>query len=356
MRMLLGVAAMAFGMMTSGTAYTETQVPNAVEHWVEPDGPGEYRLHVHERRAVSSCDQPPVLLLHGYGVPTAMAFDVPGASLMEHLARTGRSSFAVDLPGFGLSERPAEMDAPPAGAPILRAADVLKDVGRAVRYVQSVCPGSKVDVVGWSWGGVVAAMWASAQPADLRRLVLIDSMYSLHVPSITRLFADPGDPDRLNPKLPSYNVVPVKSIVDQWNAMLDTTGLSHDALRDPDILKGVSDVFLDSDPARPSPGAVRRPLGPIVDLFEIFSGRPVYDASRIIAPTFVVHGDADNFSDSFSSRLSQSCGRRELIIGDGTHYLIFEKARYQVYAALDDFLSTSLPACGARQTKEHHED
>jgi alpha-beta hydrolase superfamily lysophospholipase len=349
MRHLLGATLVAAGLITGTPSFSEAAIPDAAERWIEPDQVGGYRLHVHERLAAAPCEKSPVLLLHGYGVPTSMAFDVPGASLMEHLARTGRSNFAIDLPGFGRSERPAEMGVAPAGSPVIRAADILKDVTRAVKYVQSVCKGSKVDIVAWSWGGVVAGMWASTQPAGIGRLVLIDSMYSTHVPSITKLFADPSDPNHINPKLPSYSVVPVKAIVDQWNGMLDTTGLSYDRLRDAEILQKVSDIFLDSDPDRPSPGTVRRPLGPIVDLFEIFSGRPIYDASKITAPTFIVRGEADNFSDSFISRLSKSCGRRELIIGDGTHYMIFERSRNQVYTAIDEFLSADFPSCGQRQ-------
>ncbi|WP_414446998.1 alpha/beta fold hydrolase [Burkholderia sp. 22PA0099] len=358
MKAFLSVAAMVMTTIVAGGADAAPKVPAAVERWIEPGQPGDYRLHVHERHASNLCGKPPVLLLHGYGVPTAMAFDVQGASLMEHLAQTGRTSFAVDLPGFGKSQRPPEMNgAPIAGKPLIRAADVLSDVTRAVDYVQSVCPGTQVDVIGWSWGGVVAAMWASTQPTALRRLILVDSMYSLHVPSITKLFADPTNPDKVNPNLPSYNIVPVQAIADQWNGMLSTTGLSADALRQPEVAEAVSKVFLESDAGRPSATAIRRPLGPIVDLFEIFSGRPIYDASKVIAPTFVIHGDADNFSDiGMVTHFSQSCGRRELIVGDGTHYMIFEKSRHQVYAALDDYLSSDFPACGIRKKGVQHEN
>jgi pimeloyl-ACP methyl ester carboxylesterase len=321
------------------------------DYWIAPSKPGELSIHIRERPAEKRCGKPQVLLLHAYGVPSGAAFDVPNASLMDHLASTGRTSWALDLSGFGLSERPPSMELPAVkNQPLFRASEVVGDVDRAVAFIGTACPGDRIDVLGWSWGGVVAGMWAAKQPPELRRLILLDSMYAFKLPSMTHLFADPNNPDAINPKLPAYGVTPAAAIIQQWEGMLRESGLAFDTLRDAADATQVAEVFLGSDPKPPIPGSVRRPNGPLVDLFEIWNGRPVYDAARIVVPTLVIHGDADDFSDStLVPRLTNSCGRREVIIGDGTHYMLYEHVRTQMYGALDAFLAGPDPSCSDRK-------
>jgi pimeloyl-ACP methyl ester carboxylesterase len=322
-----------------------------VDHWIAPSNPGELSLHVSERAAERRCGQPQVLLLHAYGVPSAAAFDIPNASLTEHLASRGRTSWALDLSGFGMSERPPSMERPATETrPLFRASEVIGDVDRVVAFIGAACPGDRIDVLGWSWGGVVAGMWAAKQPPELRRLILLDSMYGFKLPSMARLFADPNNPDAVNPKLPAYGISPASAIIQQWEGMLRESGLPFDTLRDAVSATQVVEAFLSSDPNPHTQGSVRRPNGPLVDLFEIWSGRPVYDAARIVAPTLVIHGDADEFSDStLVPRLTNSCGRREVIVGDGTHYMLYERVRIDIYGALDAFLAGPDPLCGDRK-------
>lgn len=350
MRMLLRHFAIAAAVFLGGRI-AHAAPPAKSDYWIVPSKPGELSIHIRERSAEKRCGQPQVLLLHAYGVPSGAAFDVPNASLMEHLASSGRTSWALDLPGFGLSERPPSMDRPAAETrPLLRASEVIGDVDRAVAFIGAACPGDRIDVLGWSWGGVVAGMWAAKQPPELRRLVLLDSMYGFKLPSMAHLFADPNNPEAINPKLPAYGVTPASAIIQQWEGMLRESGLPFDTLRAPVAAAQVVEAFLSSDPKPPTPGSVRRPNGPLVDLFEIWSGRPVYDAERIVAPTLVIHGDADNFSDAtLVPRLTNSCGRREVIIGDGTHYMLYEHVRTQIYSALDAFLAGPDPSCSDRK-------
>ena len=100
----------------------------------------------------------PVLLLHG------------GAGSWTHwlrnlaaLADAGRSVLVPDLPGFG------ESAPPPDG----HDADVLP--GWLERGLQSLIGDQAVDLVGFSFGGLVAGLWAQAQPSRVARLVLVGS-------------------------------------------------------------------------------------------------------------------------------------------------------------------------------------
>ena len=100
----------------------------------------------------------PLLLLHG------------GSGSWTHwlrnitaLADAGHSVLVPDLPGFGDSA------APPDG----HDADVLP--GWLERGLQRLIGDQPVDLVGFSFGGLVAGLWAQARPARVARLVLVGS-------------------------------------------------------------------------------------------------------------------------------------------------------------------------------------
>lgn len=103
-------------------------------------------------------DGRPVLLLHGgSGSWTHWVRNI------ESLARAGMAVLVPDLPGFG------ESASPPDG----HDADVLP--GWLERGLQSLVGGAPVDVVGFSFGGLVAGLWAQHQPSRVARLVLVGS-------------------------------------------------------------------------------------------------------------------------------------------------------------------------------------
>lgn len=100
----------------------------------------------------------PVLLLHGgSGSWTHWLRNI------EPLARAGHAVWVPDLPGFG------ESAAPPDGDD----ADVLP--GWLERGLESLIGGAPLDMVGFSFGGLVAGLWAQAMPARVARLVLVGS-------------------------------------------------------------------------------------------------------------------------------------------------------------------------------------
>jgi pimeloyl-ACP methyl ester carboxylesterase len=89
---------------------------------------------------------------------------------------------------------------------------------------------------------------------------------------------------------------------------------------------------------------LRAPNGVLVDLWEIFHARPLYDAGRIEVPTLVIRGSADGDStqeDAFS--LFEQLGSEDkqyMVIGNATHFLSLEKRApmliRQVQAFLED--------------------
>jgi pimeloyl-ACP methyl ester carboxylesterase len=105
----------------------------------------------------------PVILIHGMGHPAARDW----AQVIPGLAAAGYDVYALDLPGFGASDK-GNHDYSPAN--YVRVLDALF-AGRLKR---------PADVVGHSMGGVVALAYAAAYPERVRRLVVVDAAGVLH--------------------------------------------------------------------------------------------------------------------------------------------------------------------------------
>jgi pimeloyl-ACP methyl ester carboxylesterase len=82
---------------------------------------------------------------------------------IEPLARAGRAVWVPDMPGFGDSAAPSDG----------HDADVLP--GWLERGLQALVGSTPLEVVGFSFGGLVAGLWAQAMPARVARLVLVGS-------------------------------------------------------------------------------------------------------------------------------------------------------------------------------------
>lgn len=282
-----------------------------------------------------------VLFLHPFGVPAAASFDVPGYSWMDDLTARGFTAWALDIRGFGQSTRPSEMSKPATqNPPVVRASGGVRDVDAAVDFIRKSCGAERVDLVGWSWGAVVAGMYSAEHPEKVGRLVLYGAMHGFDLPWMAKQFEDPNRAGEVNPKLPAYQVVGVPALTGHWDKMIGAmTGPGKGEARSPQSLAAVTKVFLSSDPKSPKQGQIRRPMGPLVDLYYIWTGRPLYDASRIQAPTLLIRGDRDEFADpTFIDRLTGAASRREVVIGDATHWLLYEKNRGQLLREVQGFL------------------
>jgi pimeloyl-ACP methyl ester carboxylesterase len=94
------------------------------------------------------------LLLHGFQTMS------PKAPFLCELARHC-SYFAPSLPGFGNSERPKDFD-------------TIYDLVRHTLDLIDVVPGDNITLIGFSFGGWLAAEAALTRPAKLDRLILVD--------------------------------------------------------------------------------------------------------------------------------------------------------------------------------------
>jgi pimeloyl-ACP methyl ester carboxylesterase len=112
---------------------------------------GSYRV-----RYLQAGDGPPLLLIHGLGSSAIAEW----GRLMRPLAR-GYRVYALDLPGFGRSERP-----PDASYSIPMQVDTVR------RFMDAV-GARRARLVGVSMGGWIAARLAGESPERVERLVLV---------------------------------------------------------------------------------------------------------------------------------------------------------------------------------------
>jgi len=133
-------------------------VPDAVAEYVEePVFGGRMALYRAGRPGAQA-----VLLVHGLGKPAARDW----AKVIPALAAQ-HTVYAVDLPGFGHSDKGNHLYSPDNFA---RAIDAVM-AGRAQRPFV---------LIGHSMGGAVALAYAAAYPNRVSRLVLVDSAGVLH--------------------------------------------------------------------------------------------------------------------------------------------------------------------------------
>ena len=116
-----------------------------------------HNIHYLEARAVGGSGRT-LVLVHGLG---ARATD--WAPLIPLFAAAGYHVYALDLLGYGESDRPGDGDFSIRGEE-----RIVADFMHALNIAQA-------DVAGWSMGGWIAARLALDHPEMVRRLVLYDS-------------------------------------------------------------------------------------------------------------------------------------------------------------------------------------
>lgn len=115
-----------------------------------------------------------VLFIHGLGSSADRWLDIPDA-----LSIAGLHTIAMDLPGFGLSDKPEDTDYTIEQF-VRFVADFIQQVGLAKDKEFS---SSKTSIVGHSLGGYIAAQLAVEHPELVDKLVLIDTSGMLDGPT-----------------------------------------------------------------------------------------------------------------------------------------------------------------------------
>jgi pimeloyl-ACP methyl ester carboxylesterase len=278
-----------------------------------------------------------LLYVHGATYPSETAFDLPlgGFSWMDYIACRGFDVYLVDLRGYGRSTRPPEMDRPAEeSGPIVTTAVALRDVGAAVEHVLARRKLKQLNLLGWSWGTSIMATYAAANPERVRRLALYAPLWLRKTPS---LIGGEGP-------LAAYRRVTQEQARKRW-----LTGVPEDKQKDlvpPGWFDAWAQATWETDPeaGKYEPPALRAPNGVLQDAREYWSaGRAYYDPAAITAHTLLIHGEWDQDTPGYMAQalfglLSHAASKRLVIIGEGTHTVIMERTRLQLFREVQLFL------------------
>jgi pimeloyl-ACP methyl ester carboxylesterase len=326
--------------------HAATQPGNAAlvtEEFMIPAADPGLQLYVRNKRPRDLARFTPdnmVLFVHGATYPAETSFDLQldGLSWMDYIASRGYDVYLVDVRGYGKSSRPAEMDQPAErNPPIVRTATAARDYGAAVDFVLKRRGVAKLNVLGWSWGTAISALYTSQNSAKVNRLVMYAPVWLRETKSLT----DTGG------ALGAYRTVTADAAVKRRGAGVPA---GKKPMPDAWVEEWVRATFA-SDPvgAKAEPRFVRAPNGNVIDNRAYWSaGKALYDPADIKVPTMLVlaEWDADTpvyMAQALFPKLVNADPKRLVIIGEGTHAVIMERNRMQLFREVQLFLDERAP-------------
>ncbi len=318
--------------------------PLRVEEFMVPSGDQGISLYVRNKRPETLLQIPGeriVLFVHGATYPSETTFDLQlgGLSWMDYIAQQGYDVYLMDLPGYGRSTRPPEMDQPTeANPPIVRTITAVRTVGTVVDFILKRCKVAKIDLIGWSWGTSLVGMYTSQNNDKVNRLGLYAPMW----------ISSPASLPDPSAKLGAYRKVTRDSAWARW-----VSGVAEDKRADlvpPGWFETWADATFASDPvgARQTPPVLRAPNGSRQDWSEFWgAGKAMYDPSQIRVPTFLIHAEWDAELPSYMlqaifTQLTHAPYKRYVEVGEGTHSFMMEKNRMQLFQEVQHFLDEKL--------------
>lgn len=203
---------------------------------------------------------PAVVLVHGFGSSLYTWKDVIPTLAGRH------DVVALDLPGFGESDRPADLS--------------LDDLPRAILGLLDTLGIERAAIVGNSMGGAAAVLAAAAQPARVGRLVLIDAA-GFHLAPRERPAAFRLATSRAAPLL---QALPGKRLIVEWSL--------RQVLHDDSLVTAERVAEYLAPAQRPGTYAALRSLGASLG---DGPGRLAGTLGAIAAPTLVIWGADDRW-------------------------------------------------------------
>jgi len=279
-----------------------------------------------------------VVLVHGATLASGLwDVAVPGYSLLESLAAAGYSVWAPDLRGYARSQRLAQ-----PGAAYGALADAVADIGAVVEHACGHDGVDRVLLAGGSWGTLTTASYAIRQPARVAALALMAPLFA----SVNELWladlADPACQARLNPAIGATRTVREPDLLRRWDPEIPWS--DKEDRRDPAVLRALMRDALAAEPGGADHFTV--PNGTLHDLFEVFSGRALYDPAELRLPVLLVRGEDDATSTDGDARaLFGRLGTRDKVlmtVGDAGHFLCVERRAGVFQRALADFADRTL--------------
>ena len=333
------LSVVAAATMSAATAVAQTRLVTE-EMMVKSPDPG-IEIYVRNKRPADMTAFRPertVLYVHGATYPASTAFDLmlDGLSWMEYIAARGYDVYLLDLRGYGKSTRPKEMsEDAKANPPIVRGDTAVKDISTVVDFILKRRNIPRLDLLGWSWGTTLMATYTTQNNAKVERLVLYAPAWIRQTPSLVQTGPGPT---------PAYRMVSRDAALGRW-----MTGVPEDkkaALIPAGWFDAWADATWATDPegAKMNPPVLRAPNGVMQDGAEFHgAGKPYYDPAQITVPTLLVLGEWDRDTPPYMAQtlfplLVNAPGKRFIMLAEGTHTIMMERNRLELFRAVQGFL------------------
>ena len=334
---LAGCAAMTDPSMT----------PVTMEEFRVTSDPG-IQVYVRNKRPAGmtkfSADKT-VIYVHGATYPAETAFDLPlgGVSWMDYIARQGYDVYLLDVRGYGGSTRPPQMDKPAAeNAPFAGTEEAMRDVDAVVEFVRKRRGIEKVNLIGWSWGTAIMQWYTSLNSHKVEKLVLYAPLWIRQTASLVQTGPGPT---------PAYRSVSMAQAKARW-----LTGVPE-AKKAELIPAGWFEAWAAAttatDPvgASQTPPVLRAPNGVVADGLKYWGNGVIpWKAEDIKVPVLLIKAEWDQDTPAYMAqnllpKLTGAPYKRYVELGEGTHTIIMEKNRMNLFREVQLFLDeTHAPA------------
>lgn len=268
-----------------------------------------------------------VLFVHGSITCSRALFDppVPGDESYSWLgaaAERGRAAFALDVRGYGDSDRPPELEEPPeANDPPVRAPTAARDIAAAVAPVRDRF--DAVHLVGVSWGTMTCGYFLTHHDHD-HDVASLAQVAPVYEPPWS--FAEIAEVLNVDPSLDAY-------YTQEYAAVKERQGDVDELFEAIWETQVESNQGVDEETYAAQSGA-------LADTKALTEGEQIYDAADIEVPTLVLRGSDDAIStredalalfDALATRVDYA----ELDGAD--HYVMHGERRSDCYATVSAF-------------------
>jgi pimeloyl-ACP methyl ester carboxylesterase len=326
------------------------------EFMVDAAQPG-IQLYVRNKHPADMAQVPGgrvLLYVHGATQPSEATFDLPldGLSWMDYIASHGWDVYLMDARGYGRSTRSPDLAQPSATqAPIVWTDTKVQDASSVIDFILKRRSVPKLTLMGWSWGTIVVAAYAAGHEDKVSGLVLYapvwcawqcdfdsrsaETLAEAHAGShesaavvlssmagARKRFQSGAPPDRIDELMPPA-----------WFAAWSAADLATDPVG-----------------ATLDPPAIRVPAGVSQDSSDYWNvSKSYYDPKKITVPSLTIVAEWDavtppSGAHNLYEALANSPGRRFVELKEGTHIIMLEKNRMQLFDEVQRFLDDSSPA------------
>ena len=293
---------------TSGVAAGHNAAGNSISgkaHYASREGLRIYLWEKYKSGSEDSFDRTGkvALLVHGGTWSGRPDFDlqIRDYSLMDVLATNGYDVWAIDIHGYGHSDK---TDKDWSGFQSAAA-----DIGAAVEYITKLRSVSKIDLLGWSAGTQRAGLYAMQHPERVAKLVLYAPIWKAtaeYREQVRKRIENGGKP------LAQYRTNTEAAARSDF-----VEGeLAHDPQFEEDVVALYAKEALRTDPQSPN-------------AFVDYTNFPILDPQRITVPTMIIFGEYDYFAKEedllpFFSQLGTK-DKRFVVLPHGGHALMLER-------------------------------